>query len=138
MKAGLFMMAALLSVPAFAGTISMVARLANNAETTVQLNGPVIGFKRSKAEGICHISIKDSRGTEYSSGYLDVRDEAICSIAKSAFLTGLRVTAVFSAKSGGDGEVRSIEVIRTGTAPFWPRQGHYDQKARTIDGKAGS
>jgi len=114
MKTTLFSLAGLLLMPAVANA--------------AHLAGPIIGFEVKSGDNKCYLAIEDPTDRYYSGGYHHVEDKGICSIAKTAFMTGTKVVVETEIlKMGETNKIKSIEMIRTGSVPYWPEGGKYDR-----------
>ncbi|MEV8520558.1 hypothetical protein ABZR86_12250 [Dyella marensis] len=123
MKAWLFMLMALLSMPAVAGFSLLLPKI--TAENS-KLVGTITAFKVFKGNDKCYVAIKDPNNAYYSEGFHFIDDAMICSVAKAAFLTGLKVAAVTVVRSGyGANEIISMSVVRAGGVPTWPAAAGY-------------
>lgn len=98
-----------------------------------KLKGAVVGFMQWKDQSRCYVAIKDSANAYYSHGYHYVEDGKLCSMANAAFLTGAKVWATAETRdTGATNEIRTIEMLRDGTLPYWPPYGarHSGQAAQ--------
>lgn len=118
-----FMLMAFLSMPAVAGFTMLLPKV---SEENSKLQGTITAFKVFKGNDKCYVAIKDPTNAYYSEGFHFIDDPMICSVAKAAFLTGLKVAAVTVVRNGYEAnEILSMSVVRAGSVPTWPAANGY-------------
>ena len=82
------------------------------ATDTTPLRGTVIGFTLFAGDSRCYVAINDASNEMYGNGYHQIKDQAMCSVAKAAYFIGAMVVASKAPVPGEANEILDIEMIK--------------------------